>query len=99
MQAIKNNEAIAATDASVKNEKMEWLWLIEDDYRINRSKNKIVSNQWMQNVAIATEAITILDLVDTVINNIGGNESGKIAVCNDCKIVNDMLTLDRIKAS
>ena len=52
MQAIKNNEAIAETDASIKNEK---------------SKSEILSNQQMYNTVIAAEAITILDLENTVV--------------------------------
>ena len=31
--------------------------------------------------------------------NIGANEHGKLKACADCKIVSDMLKLDRIKAS
>ena len=53
----------------------------------------------MRNADIATEAIAILDLACAVINNIGANESGKIKVHTDCKIVSDMLISDRIKAS
>ena len=45
MQAIKNNEAIVATDASFKNDKMGGAWTIKDDYRINRCKREILSNQ------------------------------------------------------
>ena len=73
-QAIKNDEAIAATDASVKDENMGGAWIIKDNYRINRRKSKLVSNQWTQNTVIATEAITTLDLVTTVVRNIGVNE-------------------------
>ena len=46
---------------------MSEAWTIEDDYRINRCKSEIVSNQWMYNAVIAAEAITILDLVNTVV--------------------------------
>ena len=62
IQAIKNNEAMTATDASVKNENMGGLWLIEDDYRINRYKIELVCDQWMHNTVIASEAIETLDL-------------------------------------
>ena len=44
MQAMKNNEEIAATDASVKEEKMGGAWIIEDDYQINKHKGFIVSS-------------------------------------------------------
>ena len=46
MQAIKNNEAIVATDTSVKEDKMGGAWIIEDVCRINKSEGVIVSNQW-----------------------------------------------------
>ena len=42
MQAMKKNEAIAATDASVNEEKMGGAWIIEDDYRINKCKGVVV---------------------------------------------------------
>ena len=45
IQAIKNNEAIVATDVLVKNEIMAGAWTIEDDYRINRYKSELFSNQ------------------------------------------------------
>ena len=45
MQAIKNNEAIKATDSSVKDEKMVEIWIIEDDHRTNKCKGVLVSNQ------------------------------------------------------
>ena len=99
IQAIMNNEAIAETDASVKDEMMEGAYIIEDDHRINRFKSELVSDQWTHDVVIAAEAITTLCLVTTVVRNIGANESGKIKACTDCKIVSYILTLDRTKAS
>ena len=45
---------------------MSGVWIIEDDYRINRCNSELVSNQWMQNPVIATEEIITLDLVTTV---------------------------------
>ena len=44
IQAIKNNEAIAATDVSVKDEKMGGAWIIEDDHRTNKCKGVLMSN-------------------------------------------------------
>ena len=74
-------------------------WIIEDDYRINRCKIELLSNQWIHNTVIAAEAITMLDLVTTVVRNVGVNESGKLKVFTNCKIVRDLLTSERIKAS
>ena len=67
MQAIKNNEAIKTTDASVKEEKMGGTWIIEDDYRINKCKGVLVSNQWINNTVMAAEAFITLDLVTTIV--------------------------------
>ena len=53
----------------------------------------------MQNAVVAAEDITTLGIVRTVAKNIGVNECRKLKVHADCKIVSDMLTLDRIKAS
>ena len=36
MQAVKNNESMEETDASVKNEKVTGEWMIENDYKCNR---------------------------------------------------------------
>ena len=41
----------------------------------------------------------MLDLVTTGVKNIGANERGKLKVHADCKIVSDILTLDRTKES
>ena len=67
-------------------------WIIEEDYRINRCKSELVSNQWMHTTVIAAEAITMLDLVTAVVRNIVVNESGNLKACTDCKIVSDTLT-------
>ena len=45
------------------------------------------------------ETTIMLDLVTTVVRNIGANESGKLKVFADFKTTSDMLTLDSIKAS
>ena len=70
IQAIKNNEAIVATDVLVKNEIMAGAWTIEDDYKINRCQSESLSNQWTKNTAIAVEAITTLDLLSIWVTNL-----------------------------
>ena len=99
IQAIKNNEAIEATDASFKNEKMGGMWIIEDDYIIKRVKSELVSNQWMHNMVIVTEVTIILYLVNTVVRNIGANESGNIKAYTNCKKLSNVLASERTKAS
>ena len=39
-----------------------------------------MSNQWIHDEVIAAEAITTLNLVNTVVRNIWVNESGKLKV-------------------
>ena len=56
-------------------------------------------NQWKPNTVMAAEALTILDLVATVVSNLGAKKKGKLKVCTDCKVTCDVLMLDRIKAS
>ena len=48
---------------------------------------------------MAAEALIILDLVATVVRNVGAKQRGKFKVYTDCKVTCDVLTLDRIKAS
>ena len=36
IQAIQNDEAIAAIDTSVKDEKIGGAWIVEDDHRVNK---------------------------------------------------------------
>ena len=73
------------------------------DYR-GRLSNKqmersLISNQWINNTVMTTEALIMLDLVATVVRNIGAKERGKLKVCANCKVMCDVLTLDIIKAS
>ena len=65
IQAIKNKEANAATDASEKDNHMAGVWIIEDEHNVTRCQSKLWSKQWMQNSAIAAEVIIMLDLVTT----------------------------------
>ena len=44
-QVIENNKAIAATDASVKEEKIGGSWIVEDAHIIYRREGEVVSNQ------------------------------------------------------
>ena len=67
IQSIKNNEAIEATRASVKDKNTAGWWMIEDNHKFNRCQNELLSNQWTQNAAIASEATMMLDIVTTVV--------------------------------
>ena len=99
MQSIENNEAIAATDASVKEAKKGGAQIVEDVCRINKSDRVVVSNQWKHNVVMAAEALTMLDLVATLVSNLGATKKGRLKVHTECKVTCDVLMLDRTKAS
>ena len=51
-QAIVKNEAIAATDASVKDGIMASVWEIEDLYECMSKINSIRSKNWMKNTVL-----------------------------------------------
>ena len=53
----------------------------------------------MQNAAVASEDLIILDLAHTVTQNIGKDYSGSTNMCTDCKIVWQILTVDRLKSN
>ena len=57
------------------------------------------SNEWIHSTAIAAEAIIILNLVTTMVQNIGTEEEGLLKVCTDCKVVHESLITERLKAS
>ena len=42
-------------------------WIIDDEYKLTRCQSELWSNQWIQNAAIASEAIIKLDLVTTAV--------------------------------
>ena len=94
IQAIENDKAINTTEASGKEEKTRGACIIEDVCRINKSEGGIASNQWKYNTAMAAEALTMLDLVATVVNNLGATKKGLLKVHTDCKVTCDNLMLD-----
>ena len=52
-----------------------------------------------ENTALATEVLTVLDLVDTVVMNMKGAEEGKIVINMDCRKVWELLTSKKLKES
>ena len=98
-QAIKNKEAIATSDASCKGECMAGAWIIEDDHEIVSDKSTFWSNEWNQNIAVAAEALMILDSVQMVAQTIGKDDAGSMNMHADCKLLWEFLTVNMIKAS
>ena len=68
-------------------------------HRIHKKEGDVVSNQWRHNTEIAAEAVTILDLVTALVNNLGVTKKGRLKVYSDCKVTCDILTLNKIKES
>ena len=50
---------------------MTGAWTIEDEHKIDRHQSEVWSNEWIQDTAIASEEIIMLDLVTNVVQNIG----------------------------
>ena len=84
-QAIAENEAIAATDASVKDGIMAGVWKIQAFYECASNGNSMWSRNWRKNTALAAEAAIVLDLVAAVEHNMRGYDDGKIQIHTDCK--------------
>ena len=52
-----------------------------------------------ENTALDAEALILLDLVDTVVQNMKESEEGKIVTNMDCHKVWELLKLETLKAS
>ena len=62
-------------------------WIIEDDYNIASDQNLLWSNKWNQTPDVAANELIILDLAQTVAQNIGKDNTGSINIHACCKIV------------
>ena len=80
---MERNEAIAATDASVKDGIMIGGCKIEDCYECMSMCERSWSRNWNKNTALAAEAATLLDLVKAVEINMKGHDEGKITIHTD----------------
>ena len=98
-QAIVENEAVAATDASIKDGIVVDVWKIEDSYEYNSASNIIRSRNWMKNKALAAEATFVLDLVEAVECGMRGYDERKIITHADCRKMWELLTSEKVKAS
>ena len=94
MQAIVSKEVIATTDAPEKESNMLGVWRIGDLYKFTSAYNIMQSRKWMENIALAAEALIVLDFVDEVVQNMKGAEEGKIAINMDCGKVWEHLLAD-----
>ena len=97
--AIERNEAIAATDASVKDRIMEGVWEIEDDHGRMSMCGRIWSRNWNKSTDLATEAATLLDLFEAKEISMRGHDNGKITTHTDCIKAWEMVAANSSKAS
>ena len=52
----------------------------------------------MQNTAMSAKSLITLDLVTTVMQNIGTEYDGLLEVHTDCKVAHELLTAERLKS-
>ena len=52
-----------------------------------------------ENSALATEPLIVIDLFDSVVRDMKGDEEGKIVMHMDCRKVRELLTLEELKES
>ena len=65
---------------------------------VESEQNTLWSNKWTHDAAIAAEELIILDLVKTMAQNVAQDGAGLLNTCTYCKVVWEMLTVDRLKA-
>ena len=69
MKVIKENEAIAAIDASCNDDHMTGSWKIEDYLKTVKDDNRVWKDTWKHNTAQSAEVLAALDLVETISRN------------------------------
>ena len=69
IKAMGNNEAISATDVSVKESHIGGYWKFSDEFDLAENKNIIWSNKWNHNILLAAKSLPVLDLVQIVVSN------------------------------
>ena len=62
-ESIQCGEAVAATDASVKNETMGGRWIISNKQRTFEFSGELYHKEWKENMAGIAEVITLLELI------------------------------------
>ena len=78
---------------------MTRLWIIEDSYELISARNSMQHRNWKKNEALDTKALTVLDLVDTVVKMIKVVSEGKISMFIDCRKSWELITLETLKSS
>ena len=74
-------------------------WTIENEHKIEIFQSELWSNEWIQNAAMSSEALIILDLVKMVVQTIGQDNYGSLKVHADFKVVCELLKAKRLKSS
>jgi len=62
-KSIEQRTAVAATDASVKNDQMSGVWIMADKEKTFQISNEIYHKRWRDNTAGAAEVIVMLELL------------------------------------
>ena len=66
IRATRENKVIAASDTSCKEEHMEGVWIVEDDFDSVSEETSVQTNKRKRNTAAGAEDLIVLDLVQTV---------------------------------
>ena len=84
-KSIQENKAVAATDASVKDDEMGGVWMLTDTKRTFEISNELYHKRWGDNTPGVAEFLVLLELI-TVIERRGRHISnGKITIGFDNK--------------
>ena len=67
MESIKNSTVITATDAAVNGNLLGGVWLITTTTKEYKTKHRLFLKDWKLNIPKIVEAITLLDLVETIV--------------------------------
>ena len=96
-ESIRQGNAIAASDTSVKEKCMGGCWIIaQSNRKVTFLKSKLYHNQWNDNTSGIAEVLTLLDLISVIETRGKHIQQGKIKIAFDNrvgyrKIVNNIL--------
>ena len=80
VEAIENELAYTASDASVKNGQMAGCWTIRNESNELLLQNHLYHKEWENNTIVGAEAITLLELIEVIERKGRGISHGKIII-------------------
>ena len=83
IKVIENNEAIVATNVSIKEGHRGECWKIVDEFDLAEDENCIQYNKWNHTTSLVAETIAVLDLEQIVVSDMKHAEEGSIKVRMD----------------